>query len=156
MPLSSGSRDTISADVAVAHGKGSMAGIAKLDDPPCVVGGVVSSRDDAAFVALVGLFGWDALCVVLSKDDGVCAGPRGPMSLALDFPARGARRTRTLTCEGWSRVVVADCVTGSANSTPREKADALTGLSIVIAECDDVDAGFPAATDPAVPAGTPA
>ena len=120
MPLSSGSRDTISADVAVAHGKGSLAGIAKLDDPPCVVGGVVSSRDGAAFVALVGLFCCDALCVRLPKDDGMCAGPRGPMSLTLDFPARGARRARALTCEGWSRVVIGDCVIGSANSTPRE------------------------------------
>ena len=156
MPLSSGSRDTISADVAVAHGKGSMAGIAKLDDPPYVVGGVASSRDDAAFVALVGLFGFDVLCVRLPEDNGVCAGPRGPMSLALDFPARGARRARTLTCEGWSRVVIGDCVIDSATSTPREYADALTDLSIVNAERDAVDAGFPAAIDPTVPSGTPA
>ena len=119
-PLSSGSRDTISADVAVAHGIGSMAGIAKLDGPPYVIGGVVSSRDDAAFAAIVGLFGCDALCVRLPKDGGMCAGPRGTMPLALDFPARGARRARTLTCEGWSRVVMCDCRIGSATSTPRE------------------------------------
>ena len=119
-PFSSGSRDTISADVAVAHEKGCVVGIVTPDDPPYVVGSVVSPRDNTALVALVALCGFNALCVRSPEDDGVCAGPRGPMSLALDFPARGARRARTLTCEGWSRVVIGDCVIGSATSTPRE------------------------------------
>src|SRR5260221_4849007 len=95
---SPGSRD-ISAAVAVAHGNGCMAGIALSDDPAYAVVGVASPRGDSACVALVGCFDSDALCERL-PNDVMCAGLRETMSLALDFPPRGARRARTLTCGG--------------------------------------------------------
>ena len=49
---SSGSHDTISVDVAVAHGKGCMVDFAASDDPAYAVGSAASPRDDVACVAL--------------------------------------------------------------------------------------------------------
>lgn len=49
---SSGSHD-ISADIAVAHGKGCMVDFTASDDPACAVGSVASPRDDVACVAFV-------------------------------------------------------------------------------------------------------
>jgi hypothetical protein len=102
--LSSGSRDTISFDVAVAHGKGCMVDFATSDEPANAMGGVASPRDDAALVALVGFFVSGALCVQSPRYDVtvVYAGPRETMVLALDFPFRGARRAQTLSREGSS------------------------------------------------------
>ena len=101
MLLSSGSRDTISFDVAVAHGKGRMVDFTTSDEPANAMGGVASPRDDAPCVALVVLF-VGALCVQSPLYDVtvVCAGPRETMVLAFDFPFRGARRARTLSREG--------------------------------------------------------
>ena len=100
--LSSGSRDTISFDVAVVHEKGFMLDFTTSDEPANAVGGVASPRDDPAWVALVVLFDFGALRVQSPRDDVtvVCAGPRETMVLALDFPFRGARRARTLSRDG--------------------------------------------------------
>ena len=102
MLLSSGSRDTTSFDVAVAHEKGCMVDFATSDEPANAMGGVASPRDDAAWVALVISFASGALCVRLPRYDVtvVCAGPREIMVLAFDFPFRGARQARTLSREG--------------------------------------------------------
>ena len=111
---SPGSRD-ISSAVAVAHGNGRTVGIAPLDDPTHAVGSVASPRDDAACVALVELFGSDALCVRSPQDDVVCSGPRETMvmvALALDFPPRAVRCARTLTRSDRSGLASGDCVTG--------------------------------------------
>ena len=50
---SSGSRDTISADVAVAHGKGCMVDFTASDDPACAAASVALPRGDVACVAFV-------------------------------------------------------------------------------------------------------
>src|SRR5947208_1259518 len=84
--LSSGSRDTISLDVAVAHGKGCMVDFTTSDDPAYAMGGIASPRNDASCVALVLLFVCGALFVRWPRDDMVCDGPREAMVLALDFP----------------------------------------------------------------------
>ena len=100
--LSSGSRETISFDVAVAHWKVCMLDFATSDEFANAVGGVASPRDDPAWVALVVSFAVGAFCVQLLRYDVtvVCAGPWEATVLALDFPFRGARRVRTLSLEG--------------------------------------------------------
>jgi len=90
-------------------------GIAPLDDPTHAIGGVTPPRDDAACIALVELFGSDALCVRSPQDDMVCSGPQETMvmvTLALDFPPHTVRRARTLTRSDRSGLASGDCVTG--------------------------------------------
>ena len=131
--LSSGSRETISFDVAVAHRKGCIVDFTTSDEPANAAGGVASPRDDAAWVALVFLFVVGALCVQSSRYDVavVTTGPRETIVLALDFPFRGARWARTLSRGGWSMVVAGDCVIDSATTSPWEWADVPTDLNIV-------------------------